>query len=262
MLSNVKYIQNYFSNTENKEIICLEDITFSYDQNPILEEVNLSLKEGDFIAVIGPNGAAKSTLLKIMVGLLKPQKGKVKIFGSDIRHFKNWHHIGYVSQQASQINTAFPATVQEVVSTGYFTGFVNMFKISEKNNAVNKALEIAGIQELSRRKIGELSGGQRQKVFLAKALVKKPKILIMDEPTAGIDVASRQEFYGLLKNLNTQYNITIVVVTHDINEIMDKVKKICCVKNKKAIIFDNNDSKAKRYIADTMEYTNFLNSLK
>lgn len=237
-----------------REVVGLSGVTFSYNGSPVLENVSLSVEAGDFVAVIGPNGAAKSTLMRIMVGLLRPKAGQVRLFGVDVRNFKDWHKIGYVSQQAGHINTGFPATVEEVVSSGYYGGFGRIFDGAGRREAVGKALELVGITELSGRLVGELSGGQRQKVFLAKALMKTPEALFLDEPTTGIDAASQREFYELLLNLNKNEGITVVIITHDIGAAFDKAKKICCVKDKTVVLHQNLDEVTEEHIAEVLGY--------
>lgn len=236
------------------EVVKLTDVTFFYNDTPVLENVNLSVGAGEFLALIGPNGAAKSTLMKLMLGLLKPRTGEVKLFGRDIRRFSDWSKIGYVPQQVS-LNTAFPATVEEVVSSGFYSGFGKFFDRKKRQEAVEHAMKLAGISELSRRLVGELSGGQRQKVFLAKALVKKPEALFLDEPTTGIDAASQQDFYNLLMRLNRNEGITVVIITHDIGVAFDKAGKIGCVRDRSVYIHENTEEVTQEHIAEVMGYT-------
>jgi zinc transport system ATP-binding protein len=160
----------------------------------------------------------------------------VTIFGQKVGLYRDWNKIGYVSQQAGNINTSFPATVYEVVSSGYYSGFGRIFDGRERKRAVERALKTVDVMELSGRLIGELSGGQRQKVFLAKALVKNPEVLLLDEPTTGIDARSQEEFYRLLAKLNQRDNMTIVMVTHDLDEALEKVNKIGYIKDQKVIL--------------------------
>ena len=252
--SNVNTGKIYQKNPFAAEVVKLIDVTFSYNGTPVLEGVSLSVKAGDFLALIGPNGAAKSTLLKLMVGLLKPGTGEIRLFGQDVRRFREWGKIGYMSQQAAHVNTAFPATVEEVVSSGFYSGFGRLFDGKKRREVVERAVDLAGIAGLSHRLIGELSGGQRQKVFLAKALVKKPQVLFLDEPTTGIDAASQQEFYRLLMDLNRHEGITVIIVTHDIGAAFDKAGKIGCVRDKKVYIHDNTDEVTEEHIAEVLGY--------
>lgn len=241
-------------NGNSNEVVNIIDVTFGYNGSPVLENVNLAVKKGDFLALIGANGAAKSTLMKLMVGLLKPKSGKVMLFNQDLKGFSQWDRIGYVSQQAAQINTAFPATVGEIVGTGLYEGLGRFIKGEKKRTAINHALGLVGMEDLSKRLIGQLSGGQRQKVFVAKALVKKPEILFLDEPTTGIDASSQQEFYDILMDLNTKEGITIVMVTHDIGNIFHKAGKIGCIRDKGAYIHETIDEVTEEHIAETLGY--------
>ncbi|WP_245984824.1 metal ABC transporter ATP-binding protein [Biomaibacter acetigenes] len=236
------------------EVVKLTDVTFAYNGTPVLENINLSVQVGEFLALIGPNGAAKSTLMKLMVGLLKPKAGEVRLFGQDIKRFCDWNRIGYVSQQAAHVNTAFPATVEEVVSSGFYSGFGKLFDSKKRQEAVEHAMKLTGISELSRRLVGELSGGQRQKVFVAKALVKNPEALFLDEPTTGIDAASQQEFYNLLMDLNRNEGITVVIITHDIGAAFGKAKKIGCVRDKGVYIHENTNEVTQEHIAEVLGY--------
>ncbi|MCR4430195.1 MAG: metal ABC transporter ATP-binding protein [Tepidanaerobacteraceae bacterium] len=241
-------------NFHTDEVVRLDGVTFGYNGAPVLEDISLSVKAGDFLALIGPNGGAKSTLMKLMVGLLWPRIGEVRLFGMDVRHFYEWNRIGYVSQNAVRVNTGFPATVEEVVASGFYSGFGKLFDSARKREAVKRALDLTGIQALSRRLVGELSGGQLQKVFLAKALVKKPEALFLDEPTTGIDAASSREFYALLKELNLREGITVVVVTHDIGAAFDRAKKIGCVHGGKVYIHDNINEVTQEHIAEVLGF--------
>lgn len=237
---------------KEQNIIEVKDMTFAYDREPVLERVSLHVKKGDYLAILGPNGAAKSTLIKLMVGLLRPQRGKIKLFGEDITSFKNWGKIGYMAQQAGDVNISFPATVEEVVSSGYYEGVGNFNKKNRKR-AVKAVLKKLEIDNLAQRLIGNLSGGQRQKVFLAKAIVKRPEIIFLDEPTSGIDVNYQKEFYKLIKKLNDE-NITIVMVTHDIKAAFRESKTIACVYNKNVLFNKSKDEKIKMKVANILEH--------
>lgn len=182
------------------------------------------------MAIVGPNGSGKSTLLKLILGLLKLQKGDIYLFGQEISKFKDWQKIGYVSQKANSFNTGFPATVFEVVLSG-LTKKLGLFTFYKKDHKakVYEALAAVGMKEFSHRNIGELSGGQQQRVFIARALVSEPKLLILDEPTVGVDAENVQSFYQMLSELNTSNGITLLLVTHDIGTISDKVTHVACL---------------------------------
>lgn len=206
-------------------IVEIKDLWFAYNGQTVLADVSLNIQPGDFIAMIGPNGGGKTTLLKLMLGLLKPSKGSIRVLGDTTE--KASHHIGYVSQDVL-INRNFPITSIDVVLMGNLKPNRRWGRISAQDHreAVD-ALERMEIKEFAESKIGELSGGQRQRVFIARALVTKPKVLLLDEPTASIDAKGQAEFYRLLKELNE--DITILVVSHDLVAISTYVKSVACV---------------------------------
>ena len=181
-------------------IIKVEDISYKYSKDLVLENVSLHVPQGAFLAIVGPNGSGKSTLLKLILGVLKIQTGNVELFGQPIRQFKDWQKIGFVSQKANSFNSGFPATVFEVVQSG-LTKKIGLFKIPRKEHKrkVTKALESVGMLKFKDRNIGELSGGQQQRVFIARSLVSEPELMILDEPTVGVDQKNVQQFYGILK---------------------------------------------------------------
>ncbi|MGD6795813.1 metal ABC transporter ATP-binding protein [Metabacillus indicus] len=214
----------------NQPIIDVQSLTFTYERTAVLEDIHFTVREGDFLGLVGPNGSGKTTLLKCMLGLLKPDHGTIKLFGQDIRKFKDWHRIGFVSQKASSFNTGFPASVYEVVASG-LTSKLGLFK--KLNHAhhqkVKEAIGAVGLDELSNRNIGELSGGQQQRTFIARALVSDPDLLILDEPTVGVDAQTVQSFYEMLQRLNKGMGITLILVTHDVGTITDKVTHVACL---------------------------------
>ncbi|WP_394137493.1 metal ABC transporter ATP-binding protein [Cytobacillus oceanisediminis] len=211
-------------------IIEIRHVSYRYEKENVLEDINLTIHEGDFLGIVGPNGSGKSTLIKQILGLLKVQKGSIKLFGQEINRFKEWQKIGFVSQKANSFNTGFPATVFEVVSSG-LTKKLGLFKFFGKaeHHKVLQAIDSVGLLEFAKRNIGELSGGQQQRVFIARALVSDPKLLILDEPTVGVDAKNVQSFYEMLEDLNKKLGITLLLVTHDIGTISDKVTHVACL---------------------------------
>jgi len=203
----------------------VENLDFYYGNIPILLNVNLKVEENDFLALIGPNGGGKTTLIKIILGIFSQKNGSVKIFGENNKHSKV--AIGYVPQDTN-VNKDFPITVRDIVLSGML--FYNKFKIkysTEDKKFAQEALEKVGMWEYHHSRIGELSGGQRQRVLIARALVNKPKIFILDEPTSNIDSTGQQIVYDLLKELNKE--ITILLVSHDVGVIQPYIKSIACV---------------------------------
>jgi len=215
---------------EQQKVLEINHVTFKYEDQNVLEDINMDVPKGAFLGLVGPNGSGKSTLLKCILGLLRPQKGSIKLFGQDISKFKEWYRIGFVSQKANSFNTGFPATVFEVVSTG-LTSKVGLFRFfnSEDKKQIKEAIQSVGMTEFMNRNIGELSGGQQQRVFIARALVSKPEMLILDEPTVGVDAQTVQSFYNMLEDLNKQLGITLILVTHDIGTITEKVSHVACL---------------------------------
>ena len=208
----------------------LHNVSFQYDQTIVLKNISLEVKQGDFLAVLGPNGSGKSTLLKIILGLLKPTSGSVKLFGENSRDFRHREWIGYVSQKSNAFNSGFPATVYEVVESGLVKK-TGLFKKYPKDTAdrVEKALLSVGMADYKLKSIGELSGGQQQRVFIARALVGEPKCLILDEPTVGIDHQHVQSFYHMLAHLNREQNITLILVTHDVDTVSNQISHVACL---------------------------------
>lgn len=211
-----------------KTIISAEKITYSYLHNNkanVLSDISFQVYEKDFIGLIGPNGGGKSTLLKIILGLLTPDKGKIHVF--EKRPEKARHEIGYVPQY-SQIDLNYPISVQEVVASGLLgkKRIGSRFTDREKKSVLD-ILEKMKLSDLRERAIGELSGGQRQRVLLARALVRDPKLLLLDEPTNNVDKESGDDLYELLNELNKE--ITIIIVSHDIGVVSKHVNRIFCL---------------------------------
>jgi zinc transport system ATP-binding protein len=214
---------------EMKKILELKDVSFSYSNVEVLSDISLAIEKGDFVGLIGPNGSGKTTLLKIALGILPLQKGTVKINGKPLKSFSDWSQIGYVPQKATNIETEFPATVEEVVAMGLLSTkkFPKMLD-SDDYGKVAEALRTVQMEDFASDRIGELSGGQQQRVLIAKAMICNPDILFLDEPTTGIDAQSQDKFYGLLGKLNSQ-GVTIVLVSHDVGRITRYVTKIASI---------------------------------
>ena len=206
-------------------LIKIVNLTVGYDKTPVLKGVNLEIFEHDFLGVIGPNGGGKTTLLKAILGLLKPTEGKIE-FRNDIKGKKK--PIGYLPQ-VRHIDRKFPITVFDVVKSGLMMLNDSISLVSEKQR-VDDLLNEMGIFEIRDKAIGELSGGQMQRVYLCRALISNPKILILDEPDTFVDNRFEGELYEKLRELNQ--NISIVLVSHDMGTIVKYVKTIACVNGK------------------------------
>ncbi len=211
------------------EIIEIKNVSFSYTNTLVLKDINLKINKGDFVGLIGPNGSGKTTLLKLMLGILKKNNGEIFLFKKKLNEFNEWNKIGYVPQKATNIETNFPATVTEVVLMGLLS-IKKMPKFFTKNDykKMHDALVTVNMQDYSKKRITELSGGQQQRVLIAKALVTNPEVLLLDEPTTGVDQKNQNSFYSLLGKLNKK-GITIILVSHDIGRITDHVTKIANV---------------------------------
>jgi zinc transport system ATP-binding protein len=204
----------------NKTIIEAKDVSFAYNSEEVLKDINLQIHKGDYLGIVGPNGGGKTTLLKCILGLLKPSKGTINLFGKDLSLFKDWSSIGYVPQKIN-FDPNFPSTAKEVVAMGQYAK-KGLFKMLGKEDweAVDKALEQVGMQKFGSRRIGDLSGGQQQRVFIARALVSNPEVIFLDEPTVGVDTDTRNQFFKLLESLNKNLELTLVLITHDIDIII------------------------------------------
>ncbi len=199
------------------ELINISNLYYKYHKTDVLENINLSIKDDDFLAIIGPNGGGKSTLLKLILGLLTPVTGKID------KKLKN-SSIGYVPQNTN-LNIDFPITALEIVLMGHIVSKKRIFGYSKEDIAcAMESLKKVSMEKFANSKIGDLSGGQRQRVFIARALCSNPKIMLLDEPTASIDVKGQREIYELLKELNKF--ICIVVVSHDISVLLNYAKNV------------------------------------
>lgn len=214
-------------------VISIKNLSFSYNKQLILEDINLEVAKNDFLAIIGPNGGGKSTLLKSILGINKISQGSIKVLGTSPS--KKLSSIGYVPQNTN-INTDFPIKVIEVVLMGHVGTKRALFGYNkEEVSCAMGALAQVGMEKYSKKKIGDLSGGQRQRVMIARALCAHPEILLLDEPTASIDPSGQKQIYDLLKTLNQ--NITVIVVSHDISVITGYANKAAYIN--KTLTFHN-----------------------
>jgi zinc transport system ATP-binding protein len=212
-------------------IISMRNVEFGYDEVPCLEEANVDIYAGEFVAVTGQNGAAKSTLLKLILGLLKPWKGEVQLASHNAQGRKLT--IGYVSQQVSAFNGAFPSTVTEFVRSGRHTRGSWIRRMTARDYEIAEdALRQVGMWGFRHKKIGELSGGQKQKICIARALALEPDLLVLDEPTTGMDQESREDFYRLLHQQVAEHGRTVVMVTHGLQETERYLHRIVTLERK------------------------------
>ncbi len=230
-------------------VVEIKNLTVEYSGVRALDNISFSINQNDFLGIIGPNGAGKSTLFACMLGIITEFKGEIYFFGENVRKSKKYlRDVGYVPQKPV-FEKNFPATVKEVVRMGLKKG-------SEKK--IDEALQQVWIHELSHRRIGELSVGQQQRVFIAKALVGDPKVLILDEPVTGIDKQSTEIFYSILHDLNQKHNITIIWSSHDLDAVNKLANKVACL-NKTLFFhgvsqeFFSNEELIKQYSESSMQ---------
>ncbi len=226
--------------TEN--ILEIQDVSFSYGDDEILKNVNLTIHKGDYLGLVGGNGAGKTTLLKIIIGLLKPDSGVIKFFGQNINNFKDWSKIGYVPQKATNFDVNFPSTAKEVVLMGRFgrRGLFHRIDDEDRKKA-DEALKRVDMWEHRDQLVGDLSGGQQQRVFIARALAGDPEVIFLDEPTVGVEKDIKDEFYKLLRKLNEELHLTVILVTHDIESMAHEAMHIACID--RTLVFHNSVDK-------------------
>jgi zinc transport system ATP-binding protein len=215
----------------NSPLVELQGVSFGYGADPVLDGVSLKVSRGEYLGLIGPNGSGKTTLLKLILGTLPaPKTGEIRLFGVPSAQFGERWKIGYVAQKAASFNSGFPATVEEVVFTGLAArrGLWRMHTAADRA-AVKEALEKVGLWQFKDRLIGRLSGGQQQRVFIARALVSQPELLILDEPTVGVDAHAEGKFYRLVRELRARLGLTVVLVSHDVGAVAHEVTSLACL---------------------------------
>ncbi len=207
--------------------VVVNNLTFGYDYRTVLKDVSFKLNSGDFLAIVGNNGSGKSTLVKCILGLNKVPSKKITLDDVDITEFKNFKSIGYVPQKFDDFNYEFPITVNEILQVSRYN------KITE--DAKLELLDKIGILELQNENINELSGGELQRVFIVRSLMNNPKLLILDEPTAGVDKTNVEGFYKTVNELNKD-GITIMLITHNLDESKANFTHILSIRNGEAIM--------------------------
>lgn len=212
-----------------KRAIAIDDLSVVIKGKEILKNINFSLDEGTFLGIVGPNGGGKTTLLRTVLGLLKPTRGKIHIFGQSPESLVGRNFFGYMPQHHN-IDPNFPARAVDIVLMGRyrFSGFLRWPGKKDREKAL-EYLSIMGAEKQAYEQYSRLSGGQQQRVSIARALAEEPKMLVLDEPSTGIDVVGQEDFYHLLKGLQKKLNLTILMVSHDVGTVTTYVDEIACL---------------------------------
>lgn len=209
--------------------ISINDLTYYYGDSVVLRNLSLTVAAGEFVAIVGPNGAGKSTLLKLVAGILHPDGGQVMVAGRTADEARAAGDIGYIPQNYARSTADFPATVAEIVALGLVTGRKKNLTKEAARHIVDHMLDMVDIAELRERRVGDLSGGQQQRVMVARALAGNPRLLLLDEPTSGVDFDTSTKIFDLLGQLNKSLGITVVAVSHDIEKVTRWATRVACI---------------------------------
>lgn len=221
------------------EVVRTERLCCSYRAGRVLEDISITVAAGDYVGVVGPNGSGKSTLVQSLIGLVAISEGSASLFGVPSDKFTEWGRIGYLPQSLRLLNPVFPATVAETVGLGLLSRKSFPRRVTQQDGQlVDKTLDTLGIYDLRSKLIGELSGGQQQRVLLARALINKPDLLILDEPTAALDPETRERFYALIADINRSQGVTVLLVTHDTGAIGQHANKMLYL-DKRVLFYGN-----------------------
>ena len=218
------------SESNTKQMIQLNHVKFGYSDTEVLEEINLTIHEGEYVVLTGENGSGKSTLMRLILGEMKPDEGEIILMNNDPRLKKR---IGYVSQNGISKNQSFPATVEEIMITGLYQE-LGLFHLPHKKhkNKIKETLRDFGMEEFLKRRIGELSGGQQQRVAIARALITKPAIILADEPTGNLDSKTSQDVLELIRRTSRKFEQSVVMITHN-EHIADLAERIVRIEDGK-----------------------------
>lgn len=222
-------------------IVSTEQLSCSYREGKVLEEVSFQVERGDYVGIVGPNGSGKSTLIKALLGLVTISTGSASLFGTPLSGFRDWCKVGYLPQSLHLVNPVFPATVRETVGLGLLSlkHFPKRLNRTD-NDKISIILDELGISYLEHKLIGELSGGQLQRVLLARAIVNDPELLVLDEPTAALDPETRGRFYAMIADINRTRGVTVLLVTHDSGAIGEHASKMLYL-DKKILFYGSFD---------------------
>ena len=212
---------------QSEIVVETERLSCSFREGRVLEDVSFKVERGDYVGIVGPNGSGKSTLVKALLGLVDVSHGDTSLFGCQLKDFRDWRRVGYLPQSLNQVNPVFPATVHETVGLGLLSlkSFPKRLNSIDKSK-IDETLNELSIYDLKAKLIGELSGGQLQRVLLARAVVNNPELLILDEPTAALDPEIREKFYSMIADINRSRGVTVLLVTHDSGAIGQYASKM------------------------------------
>ncbi|HXE96759.1 MAG TPA: metal ABC transporter ATP-binding protein [Dongiaceae bacterium] len=223
------------------KIVTTELLSCSYREGRVLEDVSFQVERGDYVGIVGPNGSGKSTLIKALLGLVTIGTGSAALFGTTLADFRDWHKVGYLPQSLHLVNPVFPATVHETVGLGLLSLKRFPKRLSRADHdKIDEILHELGISDLTHKLIGELSGGQLQRVLLARAIVNDPELLVLDEPTAALDPETRGRFYAMIADINRSKGVTVLLVTHDSGAIGAHASKMLYL-DKKILFYGSFD---------------------
>jgi len=222
-------------------VIDVRHLCFSYNGIDVLKDISFAVSAGDYVGLAGPNGSGKTTLLKAMLGIVTPARGIVRLYDHDQADFRDWRKIGYLPQKLSAFNPNFPSTVWEIVALGLISKRTFSGRLDKSDRmAIDRTLERLNILNIRNSLIGELSGGQQQRVLIARAIVHKPEIIILDEPASALDPETREHFFSTLRDLNRIEHAAVILVTHDIGSIGQYADKLLYV-DRKVIFYGSFD---------------------
>ena len=223
------------------EIVATDLLSCSYREGRVLEDISFQVERGDYVGIVGPNGSGKSTLIKALLGLVTICNGSATLFGTPLSLFRDWYKVGYLPQSLHLVNPVFPATVHETVGLGLLSLKRFPKRLNRADNSkIGLILDELGISDLKNKLIGELSGGQLQRVLLARAIVNDPELLVLDEPTAALDPETRGRFYAMIADINRTRGVTVLLVTHDSGAIGEHASKMLYL-DKKMLFYGSFD---------------------
>lgn len=223
-------------------VVSVEGVSLAYHGAEALRDVSFAVEQGDYVGIVGPNGSGKSTLIRCILGLARPDSGRISLFGTELAAFDQWQRVGYLPQGFQHFNPHFPATVAEAVALGLLAARRFPRRITREDaGAVDRALERMGIAGIRDRLVGELSGGLRQRALLARALVNEPELLVLDEPTTALDPETREGFYETIRGLNREKGTTVILITHDSGTIGRHASRLLYL-DKRVVFYGGFDS--------------------